>query len=236
MEKQRMEKKMNNRQPACDEINHVFSDFEDMLDFFRDKTAKYESKIGNSCFSLCIYRTQNGLEIIRSDGYRATVTGYDTMGRLFLKNEMLIYKGLDGKAAYKSVHGMLRGITFTDVMFSNGKIERIGVRNHGLASEKIPDVIYLAVRRRRRGCYIATCVYRAYDCPKVWTLRRFRDNILAETWYGRGFIWFYYIISPVLVRHFGKKQWFIKLFREFLDKMTTYLNQRGIEDSPYAGE
>ena len=31
------------------------------------------------------------------------------------------------------------------------------------------------------GCYVATCVYGSYDCPQVWTLRRFRDNTLAET-------------------------------------------------------
>lgn len=28
------------------------------------------------------------------------------------------------------------------------------------------------------GCYIATCVYGSYDCPQVWILRRFRDDIL----------------------------------------------------------
>lgn len=38
------------------------------------------------------------------------------------------------------------------------------------------------------GCYIATCVYGSYDCPQVWTLRRFRDYTLDETWYGRLFI------------------------------------------------
>lgn len=27
----------------------------------------------------------------------------------------------------------------------------------------------------RKGCYVATCVYGSYDCPEVWTLRRFRD-------------------------------------------------------------
>lgn len=38
------------------------------------------------------------------------------------------------------------------------------------------------------GCYIATAVYGSYDCPEVWTLRRFRDNFLAENWLGRMFI------------------------------------------------
>ncbi len=31
---------------------------------------------------------------------------------------------------------------------------------------------------KKNGCYIATCVYGSYDCPEVWTLRRFRDDVL----------------------------------------------------------
>ena len=42
------------------------------------------------------------------------------------------------------------------------------------------------------GCYVATAVYGSYDCPEVWTLRRYRDYSLAETWYGRAFIKLYY--------------------------------------------
>lgn len=53
------------------------------------------------------------------------------------------------------------------------------------------------------GCYVATCVYGSYDCPKVWTLRRFRDNVLAKSIDGRAFIRTYYAISPTLVRWFG---------------------------------
>ena len=36
-----------------------------------------------------------------------------------------------------------------------------------------------------QGCYIDTCVYGSYDCPSVWTLRRFRDDMLAKTLVGR---------------------------------------------------
>ncbi len=44
---------------------------------------------------------------------------------------------------------------------------------------------------KKQGCYVATAVYGSYDCPEVWTLRRYRDNTLAETWYGRVFIKLY---------------------------------------------
>lgn len=30
------------------------------------------------------------------------------------------------------------------------------------------------------GCYVATAVYGSYDCPQVWTLRRFRSFSLAK--------------------------------------------------------
>ena len=61
------------------------------------------------------------------------------------------------------------------------------------------------------GCYVATAVYGSYDCPEVWTLRRYRDYTLAETWYGRAFIHTYYAISPSLVKWFGKTEWFRNL-------------------------
>ncbi len=83
------------------------------------------------------------------------------------------------------------------------------------------------------GCYVATCVYGSYDCPQVWTLRRFRDNTLAATWYGRTFIRMYYAISPTLVKWFGKTAWFRKLWKPKLDSMVENLNERGIEDTPY---
>ena len=86
---------------------------------------------------------------------------------------------------------------------------------------------------RRRGCYVATAVYGSYNCPEVWTLRRFRDNTLDATWYGRAFIQIYYAISPTLVRRFGETTWLKRLWRRPLDKMVTALKNKGVEDTPY---
>lgn len=83
------------------------------------------------------------------------------------------------------------------------------------------------------GCYIATCVYGSYDCPQVWTLRRYRDYSLAKTWYGRAFIHTYYAFSPTLVKRFGKKKWFTKFWKSNLDKTVEILNEKGIENTPY---
>lgn len=82
-------------------------------------------------------------------------------------------------------------------------------------------------------CYIATAVYGSYNCPEVWTLRRFRDNTLASTWYGRAFIRTYYAISPTLVKWFGHTAWFKNLWRGKLDKMVDALQKQGIESTPY---
>ena len=83
------------------------------------------------------------------------------------------------------------------------------------------------------GCYVATCVYGSYDCPQVWTLRRYRDNMLASTWYGRAFIKAYYAISPTLVKWFGHTKWFKRMWKGKLDSMVAKLNAEGVEDTPY---
>jgi len=84
-----------------------------------------------------------------------------------------------------------------------------------------------------KGCYVATCVYGSYDCPQVWTLRRYRDDTLASTWYGRLFIHFYYAVSPMLVKWFGKTRWFKKMWKGKLDRMVKRLNDSGVENTPY---
>ena len=83
------------------------------------------------------------------------------------------------------------------------------------------------------GCYVATCVYGSYDCPEVWTLRRYRDEQLGASWYGRLFIRSYYAVSPTLVKWFGHTKWFKKLFKKRLDKMVQRLQNDGFEDTPY---
>lgn len=83
------------------------------------------------------------------------------------------------------------------------------------------------------GCYIATSVYGSYDCPEVWTLRRFRDHVLASTWLGRLFIKTYYSISPKLVKNFGQKSWFKSFWKKTLNCFVSDLNAKGIKSTPY---
>lgn len=83
------------------------------------------------------------------------------------------------------------------------------------------------------GCYIATCVYGSYDCPEVWTLRRFRDYTLDSIWLGRLFIKCYYAISPTLVRWFGETKWFKTFWKTKLDKLVFRLNRDGVDNTAY---
>ena len=86
---------------------------------------------------------------------------------------------------------------------------------------------------RKKGCYIATCVYGSYDCPQVWTLRRFRDDILEKKVLGRLFVAIYYSTSPHLVRLFGNSSAITNHWRNTLDGLVNRLRDKGIDDSPY---
>lgn len=83
------------------------------------------------------------------------------------------------------------------------------------------------------GCYIATAVYGSYDCPEVWTLRRFRDYALAKTLCGRILIRTYYTLSPTLVKRCGNMKWFKKMWKNPLDKLVQKLRDKGYESTPY---
>ncbi len=83
------------------------------------------------------------------------------------------------------------------------------------------------------GCYVATCVYGSYDCPPVWTLRRFRDNTLSQNLFGRMFIRVYYAASPTIVKMFGKYEWFHNMWRKPLDRLVSKLQKMGMENTPY---
>lgn len=86
---------------------------------------------------------------------------------------------------------------------------------------------------QEHGCYVATCVYGSYDCPPVWTLRRYRDTVLLNSVIGRMFVRIYYRISPWLVKKFGSQSWFIKPCRSILNKIVARLNHTGFGNDPY---
>lgn len=83
------------------------------------------------------------------------------------------------------------------------------------------------------GCFIATAVYGSYDCPQVWTLRRFRDYQLAQSKPGRVFIKAYYAVSPMVVKLFGNAKWFKKACRKPLNALVERCCKEGYSNAPY---
>lgn len=85
----------------------------------------------------------------------------------------------------------------------------------------------------KQGCYVATAVYGSYDCPEVWLLRRYRDYYLDNNIFGRIFIKIYYVISPTLVKWFGKSNWFKKIIKPILENKIKKLRELGYSDKEY---
>ena len=132
------------------------------------------------------------------------------------------YKSAKGNIAITNEHlntfKMVMGKEFMDTAY--GKVSEKPV---GTPSDSVT----------KSGCYIATCVYESYDCPEVWSLRRYRDNYLSRRVSGRLFIKIYYFISPTLVKLFGHTKWFKKIFKKYLDKKLIKLKEEGYSSLPY---
>ena len=169
---------------------------------------------------------ERGKKVGRSEpGLFGSYTNYDAKGRKVGRSDPGMFGGYNhydnrGRKTGHSDPSMLGSYTHRD---SSGK--KTGASDPGMFGSYH--------HRDSQGCYIATCVYGSYDCPQVWTLRRYRDNTLAQTMPGRVFIRMYYAISPAIVKHFGKNEWFIKVWKGVLDKLVQHLNDSGVEDTPY---
>lgn len=87
--------------------------------------------------------------------------------------------------------------------------------------------------KKKKGCYVATCVFGSYECPEVRTLRRFRDTYLQNNIFGRAFIKVYYKLSPIAVKLFGNTVWFNKFFKNRLNKLVNRLNEKGYKNTEY---
>ena len=86
---------------------------------------------------------------------------------------------------------------------------------------------------KSEGCYIATVVYGSYDCPEVWTLRRYRDLKLYSSLIGTLFVRTYYAISPTLIKIFGKREWFKSIAKYQIDKIVENLQKKGYSSEKY---
>lgn len=136
-------------------------------------------------------------------------------------------------AQNQTVYDKLWSHAWYNYSISTVRLSKVEILYMDGTSETIPGNQITGIQSSGGGCYVATSVYGSYDCPQVWTLRRFRDYTLAETWYGRAFIRTYYAISPTLVKWFGHTEWFKKMWKGKLDRMVANLNASGVADTPY---
>ena len=79
---------------------------------------------------------------------------------------------------------------------------------------------------KSEGCYIATAVYGSYDAPEVMTLRRFRDETLRNSSFGRWFIRTYYRLSPPVAEKLKNAKRINAFVRSILDKWVERLNRK----------
>lgn len=156
------------------------------------------------------------------------------------KLEAINYEGTIGAKFFVTLDAT---ISFLDISFGNSPIAQqvydsdfwtpaIGM----VTTSNTPPEWFLAAQQESKstgGCYVATAVYGSYDCPQVWTLRRYRDYALAKTWWGRAFIHIYYAISPSFVKYFGNLDWFKNLLHKKLDSLVRKLQENGYNSQPY---
>ncbi|MCR5461661.1 MAG: leucine-rich repeat domain-containing protein [bacterium] len=104
-----------------------------------------------------------------------------------------------------------------------------------LDSKTVNEPVYkdkFAIPKKQK-CYIATCVYNSYDTKELFVLRRYRDKKLRRNVFGRLFIKFYYFNAPILIKLFGKRKWFNKMWKHILDKKVKRLIKKGYLDTYY---
>lgn len=141
----------------------------------------------------------------------------------------------EGKYSDISIQGWKGGIDIHKeyVKYLQDKTGNINIINSYGDKIRKYDSSYTNPNVDTSACYVATAVYGSYDCPEVWTLRRFRDFTLDETWYGRLFIKAYYSISPTFVKHLGNVKFFKSRGKKLLDRWVAILNRKGYENTPY---
>ncbi|NLL62781.1 MAG: hypothetical protein GX241_00840 [Ruminococcaceae bacterium] len=144
------------------------------------------------------YYDECGRKVGRSEpGFFVGYVNYDSKGNKIGRSE----PGFFGSYNYYDNHDKKVGHSDLD-LFGNYQHRDTKGNKVGSTYPSMFDDPY-EKRNRSQCCYVATCVYGSYDCPQVWTLRRFRDDVL-----GRAFIRFYYVISPIIVKFFDKTKWF----------------------------
>lgn len=236
------------RQAAFKVLRNCVSIIDDNFDIEKEEENKKiieqisNDILGMACSNYVYNQKKNGYGVVISSDKTQTITLFNDLGKEFMDSlENIAYKFPENEKQ-KRIYYYKLALKHAEFILENGSLANPqGFQNiimnyhrilHNLdASHEIPSEAPKA--GKKQGCYVATAVYGSYDCPQVWTLRRYRDDTLAKTWYGRLFIHTYYAISPTLVKWFGEAKWFKNLWKPRLDSMVVKLNSYGIQNTPY---
>lgn len=214
--------------PNCFSYNGLL-DFEDINGQWRYNYQGEQQLFGcikgfnDECGEIC--------NILKNIG----ATQSDSNGR---KKRKKIIKYICGESVYGEISKKTADTVYNwRINYVCGRTINVDGKNYAtlvkINRDNANEIFEKAMNEDVGGCYIATCVYGSYDCPEVWRLRRFRDNQLSKTWYGRTFIRTYYAISPTLVKWFGETVWFKKTWKAVIDRIVLKLKDKGFEDTPY---
>jgi hypothetical protein len=89
-----------------------------------------------------------------------------------------------------------------DALQALAKDDEWAVRKVASSNPKAPSA------GKKEGCFVATAATGSYDHGITRTLRKFRDFHLDSRPAGRGFIRWYYQVSPPLASWIEKRPWF----------------------------
>jgi hypothetical protein len=81
--------------------------------------------------------------------------------------------------------------------------------------------------KQKEGCFIATACFEIYDAPEVIVLRKYRDEVLNQTYIGRILISMYYKISPPIARIISQSDYLKIIIRKnFLQPLISMIEKK----------
>ena len=81
-------------------------------------------------------------------------------------------------------------------------------------------------QKKNTGCYIATAIYGSYEAPEVRVLRKFRDEVLQQSFLGRLFITTYYQLSPPVAERLKGAKRSNQFVKSLLDRWVERLRSK----------
>mgnify|MGYP004640606777 FL=1 len=216
----------------------------ELLNWLRSSAAKTGSDypVGPAAMTLCIlYYDDNedhsALETISGRNLTAIIYGYkayllnatdhETLRRYFdcidefeeyIVTTPSMY-GFNDNLAFPHDHTIAELLSLHPEAATVYKEQSIGRHEKPQSSAPAPQA------QQKSGCYIATAVYGSYDAPEVMTLRRFRDEVLAQSFFGRLFIKIYYALSPPVAERLKDMRRLNAFIRSILNKWVAHLEK-----------